>query len=124
MKLLEEAFTKPRGKAVGLCSFAALQVVWGALLLQATDQQSSGESGAEFSESMWESWTYVADPGTHADEFTWLRRAMSFTITVSGILLFAVVVFATYPVYVTRSFVVLGMHSAWMGVNNHEVVTA
>lgn len=89
---LEEAFTKPRGKAVGLCSFAALQVLLGGVLLLVTNQSLSGDGGADFPESCWEAWTYVADPGAHAQEFTWLRRAMSFSITVSGILLFAVVV--------------------------------
>lgn len=39
---------------------------------------------------MWS--TNFLDPGTHAEESAWARRAMSFLITVGGMLFFAVVV--------------------------------
>ena len=35
---------------------------------------------------------FAADPGTHADEGSWLRRFVSFLITVGGMLFFAIVV--------------------------------
>ena len=54
---LEEAFTNSRGKAIGLCTFAVLQVVVGAVLLFSASGIPSEE---DFAESVWESWTYVA----------------------------------------------------------------
>jgi len=88
--MLEELFTRPRGKTFGLVFFAVIQVVLGAVLLTFGDLGDN--EGTNFMESLWESWTYVADPGTHADEGSWLRRVMSFFITVGGMLFFAIVV--------------------------------
>ena len=39
---------------------------------------------------MWVSWTYVADPGTHADEENTALRIVSLLIAVGGIVLFSI----------------------------------
>jgi len=45
------------------------------------------------SEAVWIAWTFVADPGTHADcEATFLIRMISFTVTVGGMLIFALMI--------------------------------
>ena len=45
-----------------------------------------------FTEGVWEAWTYMADPGTHADVQYWHQRWIAFIITLIGILFFAVIV--------------------------------
>lgn len=59
--LLEELFTRPRGKTCGLVSFAILQVVLGAVLLTFGDVGNG--HGTDFMTSLWQSWTYVAGEG-------------------------------------------------------------
>jgi hypothetical protein len=49
-------------------------------------------SGQDISSSLWQSWTYVADPGTHADADGTLVRLVSFTITIGGMLVFALMI--------------------------------
>ena len=49
-------------------------------------------SGQSFSESLWTAWTFVADPGTHAERSGWLLRAVSFVLTVGGMVIFAMVI--------------------------------
>lgn len=49
-------------------------------------------SGQDITSSMWMSWTYVADPGTHADTEGMLVRLVSFTITIGGMLVFALMI--------------------------------
>ena len=45
------------------------------------------------SNAVWLSWTYVADPGTHADcPEAFLIRLISFTITLGGMLIFALMI--------------------------------
>jgi len=48
--------------------------------------------GGNLSASVWESWTYVADPGTHADTEGSMVRLVSFTITIGGMLVFALMI--------------------------------
>lgn len=43
-------------------------------------------------ESFWKSWTYMGDPGTHADEEGWLNRAAAIVVCVGGIIYFAAVI--------------------------------
>ena len=45
-----------------------------------------------FAESVWVAWTYVADPGTHADNTGWLTRLVSFGLTLGGMVIFAMVI--------------------------------
>eukprot|EP00946_MAST-07B_sp_MAST-7B-sp1_P004128 g4128.t1 len=42
--------------------------------------------------AVWDSWTYLADPGTHAGEETWARRAAALLITFMGILFMATII--------------------------------
>ena len=56
--MLEEMFTRPRGKTCGLIFFAILQVVLGAVLLTFGDLGNGNPT--DFMLSLWESWTYVA----------------------------------------------------------------
>ncbi len=45
------------------------------------------------SNAVWIAWTYVADPGTHADcEDTFLIRMISFSVTLVGMLIFALMI--------------------------------
>lgn len=90
--MMEEVFASTSGKAIGLIVFAMLQILLGAVLLQIGQAGVSGWRSASFLQSLWESWTYVADPGTHSDEVFPIRRTFSFFITVGGLLFFAVVV--------------------------------
>lgn len=38
----------------------------------------------EIVESTWDAWTFMADPGTHADEHDWPKRIIAFIITFVG----------------------------------------
>mmetsp|Transcript_11245 Transcript_11245/g.22265 ORF Transcript_11245/g.22265 Transcript_11245/m.22265 type:complete len:821 (+) Transcript_11245:92-2554(+) len=49
-------------------------------------------NGGNLSASVWESWTYVADPGTHADTEGSMVRLVSFSITIGGMLVFALMI--------------------------------
>ena len=58
---VEELLTSSIGKAVALWLFAGLQVVLGAALLAATKQNRDlSEGSPSWTQSLWESWTYVA----------------------------------------------------------------
>eukprot|EP00560_Eucampia_antarctica_P005335 CAMPEP_0197835218 /NCGR_PEP_ID=MMETSP1437-20131217/25131_1 /TAXON_ID=49252 ORGANISM="Eucampia antarctica, Strain CCMP1452" /NCGR_SAMPLE_ID=MMETSP1437 /ASSEMBLY_ACC=CAM_ASM_001096 /LENGTH=714 /DNA_ID=CAMNT_0043440473 /DNA_START=102 /DNA_END=2246 /DNA_ORIENTATION=+ len=64
-------------------SFALIFV--GAVLLSFT-------TGETISASTWVSWTYVADPGTHADATGITERCAAFFTTVGGMLVFALMI--------------------------------
>jgi len=49
-------------------------------------------SGNSVSTSTWMTWTYVADPGTHADAEGTAVRFVSFCITIGGMLIFALMI--------------------------------
>lgn len=42
--------------------------------------------------SVWQAWTFVADPGTHADTDGSLVRPVAFLITIGGMLVFALMI--------------------------------
>ena len=42
--------------------------------------------------AVWDAWTYLADPGTHAGEETWARRAAALLVTFMGILFMATII--------------------------------
>jgi len=46
----------------------------------------------DLSGAMWKSWTYVADPGTHADADGLWQRAVAFWTTIGGMLVFAMMI--------------------------------
>ena len=60
-----------------LLSGTFLLITFGAALLVLV-------SGHSISASTWVAWTYVADPGTHADAEGTLVRMVSFAITIDG----------------------------------------
>jgi len=49
-------------------------------------------TGIPISASTWISWTYVADPGTHADAEGTINRLVSFIISIGGMLIFALMI--------------------------------
>ena len=49
-------------------------------------------TGQTLSESIWTAWTYVADPGTHAENRGIIERLVSFSLTLGGMVIFAVVI--------------------------------
>jgi hypothetical protein len=49
-------------------------------------------SGKSMAESLWVSWTMVADPGTHADAKGTILRGVSLILTVGGMLVFALMI--------------------------------
>lgn len=64
--------------------------IFGVLMAAVADVDASTE-GFKVWEGMWVAWTYIADPGTHADEDSNFARASSFIIAWSGILFFAII---------------------------------
>ena len=51
----------------------------------------STAAGVFFS-AFWDTWAYLGDPGTHAGEETWPRRAVAFIVTMLGIFMMATVI--------------------------------
>ena len=49
-------------------------------------------TGEDISVTLWKSWTYVADPGTHADTEGTLERIIAFCVTIGGMLVFALMI--------------------------------
>jgi hypothetical protein len=47
------------------------------------------DASTSFTEALWRSWTFVADPGTHADEQGLSRRVIALLTSIGGMLLFA-----------------------------------
>ena len=90
-----------------LLSFTFVLIVFGALGLAIVDpaaatidahtSASAPESipfiSADYlTEAAWVAWTYVADPGTHADATGTLVRFVSFLITIGGMVIFALMI--------------------------------
>ncbi|GAQ92636.1 ion channel DMI1-like [Klebsormidium nitens] len=50
------------------------------------------EGSKDFREAFWASWTFVADPGTHAGEDTWQKRLVAVPLTIGGMLFFALLI--------------------------------
>ena len=49
-------------------------------------------TGDSLFESFWNAWTFVADPGTHADNTGLMPRLVSFLMTLGGMVIFAMVI--------------------------------
>lgn len=47
---------------------------------------------SSLSESMWSAWTFVADPGTHADSADFSQRIVGVFVTIGGMVIFALVI--------------------------------
>ena len=79
--------TSKWSKVLFLLSLTFILIVIGATLLALASQDHS------LSNAAWLSWTYVADPGTHADAPEGiLVRAISFSITLGGMIIFALMI--------------------------------
>lgn len=79
--------TSKWAKVALLLSFTFILIAVGAGSLVVFMEDNS------ISEAVWIAWTFVADPGTHADcEKTFLIRMISFSVTVGGMLIFALMV--------------------------------
>ena len=72
-------------KPTFLLSATFLLIVVGAIALYLVGEIS-------LSASTWISWTYVADPGTHADAEGMVVRLVSFIISIGGMLVFALMI--------------------------------
>mmetsp|Transcript_38832 Transcript_38832/g.47315 ORF Transcript_38832/g.47315 Transcript_38832/m.47315 type:complete len:699 (-) Transcript_38832:227-2323(-) len=68
-----------------LMSVTFLLICVGAIFLSIVD-------GLDVESSTWVAWTYVADPGTHADAKGAMNKFVSFFITVGGMLVFALMI--------------------------------
>lgn len=71
-------------KPMLLLSFTFILIVVGALSLAALN--------GDIFNAAWVTWTYVADPGTHADAEGTLVRLVSFFITIGGMVIFALMI--------------------------------
>jgi hypothetical protein len=49
-------------------------------------------SDKNLAESIWASWTFIADPGSHGDNNIWTQRIISFLLTIGGMIIFATVI--------------------------------
>ena len=79
--------TSKWSKVLFLLSLTFILIVIGATLLSVVSQDHS------LSNAAWLSWTYVADPGTHADAPEGiLVRTISFSITLGGMIIFALMI--------------------------------
>lgn len=72
-------------KPLTLLAVSFALIFLGAILL-------SVATGDSLSASTWVSWTYVADPGTHADAAGMFERCAAFITTVGGMLVFALMI--------------------------------
>jgi len=80
--------TSKWAKPALLLSFTFVLIVIGALSLAAVAPESSPDS----LNVAWVAWTYVADPGTHAEAEGTLVRLVSFSITIGGMVIFAILI--------------------------------
>ena len=89
---VDDWLTNTKGTNVGfLMLLTADMVALGALLSYAVSLLSSdAEPGPDLLALIWQTWTFVADPGTHADESGVLERLVALLITLGGMMLFAV----------------------------------
>ena len=89
--------TSKWAKPALLLSFTFVLIVFGALGLAIVDPAATGASPSALSadyvaEAAWVAWTYVADPGTHAEATGTLVRFVSFLITIGGMVIFALMI--------------------------------
>ena len=73
---------QPIAKVIALFLISSLHIMVGAVLYYLFVD-------ADLAQVMWISWTYTADPGTHADEGSLSGRLVSAFITLGGMLFFA-----------------------------------
>lgn len=74
--------THPYAKAVALLLATLLLIAFGGFSLSAVSDEN-------LSDALWRSWTYVADSGNHADSTGLGPRIVSVSISIGGMLIFA-----------------------------------
>ena len=73
--------------------FKAIAILWAAIGVTVVGGLTwCIGTGTNLSESVWIAWTFVADPGTHTDNIGIMERAVSFLLTLGGMVIFAVVI--------------------------------
>ncbi|GBG27176.1 Ion channel CASTOR [Hondaea fermentalgiana] len=75
-------------KPVALLLATYLLIMAGATLYYSL----SSSSDVTYSESVWVAWTFVADPGTHAEERGSAERFVALLLTIGGMLIFALMI--------------------------------
>ena len=101
MYTLDRGFESNSFQAFMIVMTLLLGIVFGAILIYLGDAYVEPDdvlswdygTNASFGEAVWKSWTYMADPGTHADVDTnSYYRFAAFTTTMLGILLMAAII--------------------------------
>ncbi|EKX37061.1 hypothetical protein GUITHDRAFT_145302 [Guillardia theta CCMP2712] len=77
--------SSPYAKLMLLLNITMLAILGGSLLLVLFQ-------GEDFGTALWESWTFVANPGTQANVQNPSERVIALSITVAGLLVFAVMI--------------------------------
>jgi len=77
--------SSPFAKALLLLNSTFIVILLGSLLLSITQ-------GESFANALWDSWTFVADPGTQSNAEKPGLRAVAFAITISGLVVFALMI--------------------------------
>ena len=77
--------TNPYAKALLLLNSTFLVILLGGMILSLTQ-------GEDIGSALWESWTYVADPGTQVNAEKPGLRAIALALTVGGLVVFALMV--------------------------------
>lgn len=82
--------TEPAGKALVLLAIcASMTAVGGVLFCKAGEAEGEDIS---ITESFWSAWTFISDPGTHADVDKFRQRLVAVPLTMGGMLFFALLV--------------------------------
>eukprot|EP00944_MAST-04C_sp_MAST-4C-sp1_P008390 g8390.t1 len=99
--MIDRGFESPRIQALLIAFILILGICIGAVLIFIGDKYVTPDDpsvpgygpAATFAEAIWKSWTYMADPGTHADvDSNFYFRTSAFITAIMGILLMAAII--------------------------------
>ena len=99
--MIDRGFESPRIQALLIAFILILGICAGAVLIFIGDKYVPPDdpsvpgygAAATFGEAVWKSWTYMADPGTHADvDSNIYFRTSAFVTAIMGILLMAAII--------------------------------
>ena len=99
--MIDRGFESPRIQALLIAFILILGICIGAVLIFIGDKYVTPDdpsvpgygAAATFAEAIWKSWTYMADPGTHADvDSNVYFRTSAFITAIMGILLMAAII--------------------------------
>ena len=99
--MIDRGFESPRIQALLIAFILILGICIGAVLIFIGDKYVTPDdpsvpgygASATFAEAIWKSWTYMADPGTHADvDSNFYFRTSAFITAIMGILLMAAII--------------------------------